>query len=650
MRSPLRCVHALALVAALASSSSVASAQEASSAGAASSPYPTLHSLSIDWPVSGDTDLDGVVAVRFRKVGDDSFREAMPLVRIPAGSLAGFAWANRHAGSLFGLEPDTDYEIELTLTDPDGGGATATLTASTRAVPTLDGATPIAVTPATVSAALAALQPGQFLLLEDGTYPALTFATSGVEGAPVGVRAARAGGAVVAGDVRADGRAHVIVEGLRVEGKIKFNDASFVTVRGCTIATPDDGVVSLGGGVENALIVDNDIEGPTVWQESSLGVDGDNLGEGIQLTGPGNVIAFNRVRGFRDCISLLEDSAAVEQVSIDIYGNDLSVCADDGIEADFAMGNVRVFHNRITDSFMALSSQPSLGGPTYFVRNVVYNAVYQAFKLQRGSIGDVGLHNTVVKSGDAFSVNTSDAFARATFRNNLFIGGPGGSYAGYDSGPGRIAYLPSAAASCSFDHDGFGAIGTTFRGQIGAVSFDGLDELRALTTYANAVEVDLSTFAGAVAYPSDPFAATLPASFALAPASPAIDAGVVLANVNDGFAGAGPDLGAIELGAVEPVYGPGGSLGGSGGGGTGAGGGSGTGGGDATGGAGGNGLETGVGGGAGGDEAGATDGGRGCGCSVPRGRSIPRDAMVGFLAAIAGLALRRRTRSPQGRS
>ena len=60
--------------------------------------------------------------------------------------------------------------------------------------------------------------------------------------------------------------------------------------------------------------------------------------------------------------------------------------------------------NRITNCFMGISSQPSLGGPTYFVRNVMYNVVLHAFKLHRGSVGDVGLHNTVVKNGDAFSV------------------------------------------------------------------------------------------------------------------------------------------------------------------------------------------------------------------------------------------------------
>ena len=54
----------------------------------------------------------------------------------------------------------------------------------------------------------------------------------------------------------------------------------------------------------------------------------------------------------------------------DILQNDLDRILrsiDDAIEADFAMGNVRVLRNRSSSSFIAWSSQPGLGGPTWFV-------------------------------------------------------------------------------------------------------------------------------------------------------------------------------------------------------------------------------------------------------------------------------------------
>jgi hypothetical protein len=44
--------------------------------------------------------------------------------------------------------------------------------------------------------------------------------------------------------------------------------------------------------------------------------------------------------------------------------------------------------------------------------------------------------------------------------------------------------------------------------------------------------------------------------FSLKRGSAAIDRGVVLPNVTDGFAGAAPDLGALEFGQAAPHYGP----------------------------------------------------------------------------------------------
>jgi hypothetical protein len=44
--------------------------------------------------------------------------------------------------------------------------------------------------------------------------------------------------------------------------------------------------------------------------------------------------------------------------------------------------------------------------------------------------------------------------------------------------------------------------------------------------------------------------------FGLRPGSVAIDRGVELANITDGFAGRAPDLGALEAGQPPPIYGP----------------------------------------------------------------------------------------------
>jgi hypothetical protein len=325
-----------------------------------------------------------------------------------------------------------------------------------------------------------------------------------------------------------------------------------------------DGIVSFGNGSTDGYFADNVVIGRTAWAESSLGVDGNNVGEGIQMAGPGNVIEHNRVSGFRDCLSLMEDGEAVDQSSVDFLYNDLDNCADDAIEADFAMGNVRAIGNRIRNSFMGLSAQPSLGGPTYFLRNVMYSVVFQAFKPHRGSVGDVWLHNTVVKPGDGMGVFAGTTWSNAYFRNNLIIGGlGGGDYNGFNNGDGAVVDVADADSSCDFDYDGYGSHGTgLFKGRIGADRFSSFAGLLASGHEGHAVEVGLDVFAAAVAFPEHPFPALGQADLRLAPGGAAIDKGIALANVNDGFAGAAPDLGAYELGAPLPHYGPraGGSI------------------------------------------------------------------------------------------
>jgi hypothetical protein len=69
------------------------------------------------------------------------------------------------------------------------------------------------------------------------------------------------------------------------------------------------------------------------------------------------------------------------------------------------------------------------------------------------------------------------------------------------------------------------------------------------------VLLDADTFASGLAAPAS-FRETLAAQdVTLAGASPARESGLVLPNVNDGFDGAGPDLGALEHGCPVPHFG-----------------------------------------------------------------------------------------------
>lgn len=524
--------------------------------GALTTPFPTIRNLTVEWAITGDENLNGVVELRYRQAGGTIWKKGLPLRRVPAGAVEGFSWENRHAGSVFDLEADTTYEVEAFLLDPDGGCEVRAATVKTRPVPAPMAGAPIKpVTPATFAAASASAEPGDVLELGAGTYAPFSFPNDGAPGKPIVIRAAAGATATVTGDISLITRKYVHLVGLTVQGRVRINATTEVAVIGNTVNATGDGIVA-GLRSENDYIANNVVTGATTWAESSLGVDGNNVGEGIAVIGPGHVIEHNRVRGFRDCISFFEDGEAKDQLSIDVVENDVDTCADDGIEADFCFHDCRIVRNRITNTFIAMSSQPGLGGPTYFVRNVAYNTILSAFKLQRGSVGDVLLHNTIVKGGDAFGIYTTDVFSRQYARNNLFIGGPGGTFNGYSSGSGRVMSLDAADPSGDYDFDGFGSTTGTFTGRLGATSFASLAELRATTSEEHAVAVGLDVFAAAVTIPSNPFPARPVGDLALAAGGAAVDVGVVLPNVNDGHAGAGPDLGAYEVGQPPVVYGP----------------------------------------------------------------------------------------------
>src|SRR6266446_8957899 len=56
--------------------------------------------------------------------------------------------------------------------------------------------------------------------------------------------------------------------------------------------------------------------------------------------------------------------------------------------------------------------------------------------------------------------------------------------------------------------------------------------------------------------PGDSPTTVPPQYLTLAAGCPAIDAGAILPNINDGFLGSAPDLGAYEKGQPLPTYGP----------------------------------------------------------------------------------------------
>ncbi|MEP7111060.1 MAG: right-handed parallel beta-helix repeat-containing protein [Ferruginibacter sp.] len=520
-------------------------AQNETIPGEITTPYPTIINLAVEWKIRGDDNQNGMVSIRFREKGKKSWQEGMPLRRIPADnnetltplldSVPGypdFKWANKHSGSIFDLKPNTTYEINLRLEDPDGGSAQQTVETRTRSVPRV-----------TSTARIIELRPGNHDTLHT---------ISGSPESPVVYHCSK--GKATYKFIDLQNKKWVYIEGLTVKNPvhngfgIRLDGSANCMISRCVIRA-SYGIVAYLPGATNCYISDNVVTGDSFWSVGTLYDDPGREGEGIQMTGPGNVICYNKVTGFRDAISLMEDQHVANQTCVDIYNNDINTTTDDGIEADFCFSNCRVLRNRITNCFVGVSSQPCLGGPNYFIRNVMYNVIHVALKLQRFSQGDVVLHNTIVKLGAGLSVKSPMDYAY--FRNNLAIGGPAGkvNWGGWGAGKPYASDFKAPGPHSNFDYDAVGVSGTPYIANIGDRSFAEVEPhgIERITME--------ETFPG-IKFPYSPFPKYAIPDLRPKARSRVEDAALLIPNINDHFKGKAPDCGAYEIGQQPPHYGP----------------------------------------------------------------------------------------------
>ncbi len=120
-----------------------AQAQNSTQAGRFTVEHPTLHNLGFEWVITGDANRNASVAVEFRRTGESAWRNALPLVRVGGERIfreregLNYTVPDGFAGSIFNLEPGTEYEARFKLTDADGAsGQTAhTVRVTTRTEP-----------------------------------------------------------------------------------------------------------------------------------------------------------------------------------------------------------------------------------------------------------------------------------------------------------------------------------------------------------------------------------------------------------------------------------------------------------------------------------------------------------------------------------
>jgi len=507
----------------------------------------TFESIGVCVDFAGGLGSKTVGRVRYRPEGSSDWREGLDLVPcVPERQLR---------GSLFGLKPDTEYEIECRLVDPAFESA-APLVLCARTWPEEVPIAEVRALPAPESGGMVRIdaqgKPDGWIL-----YRPATGGTAAIDGGTTSDHALLIANA-----------AHVIVEGFEVRGgrrdAVRVAKSHHVRIRHCDVAgwgdpgTAKDGleqgrfvdaagrVINFQAGVRvcdgsSQVVVEHCFIHSPRGTANSWGYGHPAGPQGIILdrTNGNHVVRYNDLIGserhwWNDAIESIANGEVTggPYRDTDIYGNVLAFSNDDGTELDGGQINVRYWHNWINGALCGISCAPNRSGPSYVFRNLVATlgeergSTGSAFKMGGGAAHSPGMniiaHNTVFGPGGGLrSVGFGSGSDRGGYiaisRNNLFAG----------SGHQDVVNISNDPRN-DFDYD------LTSRGRVRLATGGETHAVTEAPTFLAAAEGD----------------------FRLAAGSAGIDQGCVLPGLNDGFVGHAPDMGALEAGQAGPDFPP----------------------------------------------------------------------------------------------
>jgi len=548
---------------------------------------PTLENLGFRWYLRGDSNLNAAVAVTYRRKGDGEWRRALPMLRVhhevANQDYEPFRCGNLFAGSVLLLKPGTEYEVRFVMTDPDGGAPPAkTVSVRTRSelgAPKGDRVLHVFPTghagqrpPGSIvglRAAWAKAKPGDVLLLHGGVYEegTLVLAKSGRPDKPIILRGAAGEKAILQGPdhktdlIRMDEADYVWLEDLTLRrarmailaGGGKAGSRGLV-VRRCRIEDVITGLYSNSDRAADWYVADCVLIGTNrTWYPRPKAYMSPSH-TGINVYGQGIVVCHNRISRFSDALAIANHGPPSmdprrQCVAVDFYNNDLTWAQDDALETDYGCHNIRVYRNRCTNSHTGLSVQPSYGGPTYLIRNEVYGITASVLKLHNYCTGLEIYHNTLLTADQGF--RSFHKWQNGILRNNLILGAR--RYAVETGSPTPRTSLDYNGHRKTDDPERFikWHDGKTWQRYPTLQAF-----AKAAGHERHGTRVDYDVFLKAAKPTAGKTSTPADYDLRLKPRAAPVDAGCVLPNVNDGFAGKAPDMGCHELGRPMPHYGP----------------------------------------------------------------------------------------------
>jgi len=551
---------------------------------------PTFHCIGLYWnPEEGGEGI--VCSVRYRPANSGEWKEAMSLwfdargpeehSRILSSRSLGnrkpksqHDYAQQYRGSIVNLAPGTEYEIELNLQNT---GIQRRINVSTWSED---------------------FPVGKMIVLPETSDETLVIEESGSPDGYILYTVAPGGTATIDGkneinhcvEIKAS---YVIIRGLKIKDPkshvIRIYSGHDIVIEDCDISgwglPGSDEESMFGKDMEAAIYASEaDRQNPVIerviiqrcqihhprydtnsWAEYRVEMDPERkkkdwhpLGaQGVTMynTGGNHVMRYNEIWSdeehyYNDILGGGNNfsAAGFPNRDSDIYGNRLMHCWDDGIEAEGANCNVRIWGNYIDHTFVKIATAATHVGPLYIWRNVAGQSRHKP-----ADTSDEAGRGPFLKAG----IGRGFGSGRTYIFHNTFLQSPpppgmsrplgvhiglseyGGSILNHvsrnnilhviDSGGSSISNKkePESQQSNDFDYD-------LFNGRIQTYKGSEPHGIRGEPIYDPENGAD---------------------EFALAPDSPGYDTGVRIPNFNDDFTGKAPDMGAHEAGTPPMRFG-----------------------------------------------------------------------------------------------
>jgi hypothetical protein len=515
---------------------------------------PTFHCVGLYWSPE-DGSAENMCRARYRPIGSDRWREAMPLwfdgrqsQDLPAER------CRQYRGSIVNLTPGTEYEIELSLEK--------TSRRASISVRTWSEDFPVA----------------QTLVVQDRDAPLIVDKSGSPDGYVLYTHAPDHETATIdvgnkhaqCIEVRAS---YVILRGLTLKNAQQhgiriFENCHDIVIEGCDISgwgriaedgwgkDYDSAVYSKDRALKRVIVQRNHMHHPRSnsnnWRQSrpAPGKRESSHPEGPQTVclwdSEGNhVFRYNTVDSdddhyYNDVFGAGANFSVrgFPNRDSDIYGNLLSHCWDDAVESEGANCNVRIWGNYVTECYVGIACASTSIGPLYVWRNVS-----GAMRVAPGQW-----------SGGFLKTSDNLGGGRIFVLHNTILQPPspngGKETIGAQLGLGWGGAMVNVTSRNNILHVTRTAIRSQKNDSLGDYDYD-------LYSGRSAIPAghEIHGIKGEPIYADGSGLRDGKGQFPLSPTSPGCDAGLRLPSFNDNLTGQGPDIGAHEAGTPPMEFG-----------------------------------------------------------------------------------------------